>query len=241
MIPLKRGLFEYKDQIKQMGGKWNGHVWCVPPDVDYNYFIKYLPDEIKERINCYKEYDSVGDDMPPILFGWQMFKSLASASLKLIIKEINRNHILADDTYSAVTEFVREIEWAQIERAILALDVSRFKPIPIANKKEKYYPRGILLWSEQISGEVGFSDIYKESSFYATDKAHEVYLSDELEFVCTEIDGKEFYSEQVFINTSRILVNELEEKEDILIEFISALLDYGQDFTQEFLKKMENN
>ena len=62
-----------------------------------------------------------------------------------------------------------------------------------------------------------------------------------MEFVCTEIDGKEFYNEQVFINTSRILVNELEEKEDILIEFISALLDYGQDFTQEFLKKMENN
>ena len=51
MIPLRQGLFEYKEQIKQMGGKWNGHIWCVPPNADYKQFIKFLPHEILERIN----------------------------------------------------------------------------------------------------------------------------------------------------------------------------------------------
>ena len=168
-----------------------------------------------------------------------MFKSIASASLKLIKDELNRNYMLADNTYEAVTEFVREIDWKQIERAIESVDVSMFKSIPITNSREKDYPRGILLWGEQINGEVGFSDTYDETSLYATGEAHEVYLSDELKFICFKIDSKDFFEESKSANTSRKLVNN-EEKEDILIEFISSLLGYGQDFTQEFLEKIDS-
>lgn len=96
MIPLKHGLFNYKEQIKRMGGVWNGHVWCIPPNIDYKLFTNFLPDEILERIhlNRIDNSDSSDKELPKIIFTWNIFKSIASSSLKLIKENLDENHML---------------------------------------------------------------------------------------------------------------------------------------------------
>lgn len=239
MIPLKHGLFNYKEQIKQMGGEWNGHIWCIPPNADYKLFANFLPREILDRINLNKidDSDSIDEELPTIVFTWNIFKSIASASLKLIKENLDGNHMLADETYKDVTEFLLDINWEELEKAIVSVEVRKFKPISVVDKKEKC-PRGILLWREHI-GDVGWNDVFDNSSLYATGNAYEVYLSDELRLICFEIDGKEFYEERKLSNTSRRIVYDRDKTEDILVDFISELLESGQDFTQEILEKIK--
>lgn len=239
MIPLKRGLFNYKEQIKQMGGEWNGHIWCIPPNVDYKPFANFLPHEILDRIhlNEIDNSDFSDEDLPTMVFTWNIFKSIASASLKLIKDNLDGNHILADEIYEDVTESVRDIDWEKIEKAIVSAEVRKFKPISVANKKEKC-PHGILLWREHI-GDVGWNDVFDNSSLYATGNAYEVYLSDELRLICFEIDSKEFYEERKPSDTSRRIVYDRDKTEDILVDFISEFLECGQDFTQEILEKIK--
>ena len=226
MIPLKHGLFNYKEQIKRMGGVWNGHVWCIPPNVDYKLFTNFLPDEILERIHLNKidNSDPSDKELPKIIFTWNIFKSIASSSLKLIKENLDENYMLVDEIYEDVTEFVRDINWEELEKAIISSEVRTFKPIPMANKKEKC-PRGIFLWGEHI-GDVGWNDVFDDSSLYATGIAYEVYLSDELKLICFEMDSKEFYEERKNSNTSRRIVHDRDKIEDILVDFISELWLY---------------
>lgn len=239
MIPLKRGLFNYKEQIKQMGGEWDGHIWCIPPNVDYKPFVNFLPHEILDRIclNKIDDSDFSDEDLPEIVFTWNIFKSIASASLKLIKDNLDGNHMLSDEIYEDVTGFVRDINWEELEKSIVSVAVRKFKPISVVDKKEKS-PCGILLWREHI-GDVGWNDVFDNSSLYATGNAYEVYLSDELRLICFEIDGKEFYEERESSNTSRRIVYDRDKTEDIIVDFISELLERGQDFTQEIIEKIK--
>lgn len=94
------------------------------------------------------------------------------------------------------------------------------------------------MWGEDI-GDVGWNDVFDDSSLYATGIAYEVYLSDELKLICFEMDSEEFYEERKTSNTSRRIVHDRDKIEDILVDFISKLLACGQDFTQEILGKLE--
>lgn len=237
MFPLQSGLYEFRDEIKKLGGKWNGHIWYIPTNLDYKKFINFIPPDIKDRIEFYG-YKSEELKDNQIILAWNLYKYMLGATLKLVLNEVIANSNRCDITYDESIDFFREIEWDKIENAIRKTDMSLFKKIPIAGENEKYYPRGIQLWANDFSVEVGWNDIYDDDSFYAAGPAYEIYLSDELKLTYYELDVKELYNNDEKKPTSRKYVFDEAIQEYILIEYISYLWDDGISFTDEMLEKL---